>query len=365
MKVYMYIAHLGAGGSERVCVTLANELIRQGNEVHIITLNLKKNAYGHILSEQCILHSLNVQRIRYSLFPLLKLLRKEKPESLIVFSHELLVWINYLKRFRLINTRIIYRHQNNLSMAYDEKTDVSPIVQKVLKANCNIVKRADVVLTQCMEMEKQVVEKLRVKPEKVVNIYNPVSDYVVNKAIALRKDRKKGHHIVAIGRLETQKNMEHMLRAFASLVKEKDMPEATLEIVGEGYEREKLTGLAKELMISEHISMDGVRQDIENVYAGADIVALSSTYEGMPNVLIEAISIGIPAISYDCPSGPSEIIVDGVNGYLAEYMNIDALADAMKRGLTHAWKEEAIRNSARKFSVKEAVDKYIKVLGNE
>ena len=135
MKVYMYIAHMGSGGSERVCVNFANELIRRGHEVHIITLNLEKNAYGHLLSEQCILHSLGVSRIRYSMLPLVKLLRKERPEQIVVFSHELLVWMNYLKKLHLIKCKIILRNQNNLEIAYTEKTEISPVVQKVLKAD--------------------------------------------------------------------------------------------------------------------------------------------------------------------------------------------------------------------------------------
>lgn len=362
MKVYLYIAHLGSGGSERVCVNFANELIHRGHEVHIITLNLDKNAYGHILSGQCILHSLGVSRIRYSFYPLLRLIRKEKPDKIVVFSHELLVWMIYLKNLHLIKTKIILRNQNNLNIAYTEETEISPVVQRFLKSSCRVIQKTDAVIAQCDAMKQQLINDMQIPEQKITCIYNPVSREIVNLAIEKRRNHEKGLHIVMIGRLETQKNTEHLIKAFAMLRQQADLATSTLEIVGEGYEREKLEKLIIELNLCECVTMNGIRKDIENVYADADLIALASTYEGMPNVLIEAISIGIPVVSYNCPVGPAEIIVSDENGYLVPYMDIKELAQRMGQALRKDWNPEQIRKTAEKFSTLHATDQLLQLL---
>lgn len=97
---------------------------------------------------------------------------------------------------------------------------------------------------------------------------------------------------------------------------------------------------------------------MENVYTNADIVALSSDYEGMPNCLIEAIGTGVPIVSYDCPLGPSEIIVNDVNGYLVPFHDIDSLAEHLNMALERDWDKQAIINTCDKFRVSKVAGIY-------
>lgn len=362
MKIYMYIAHMGAGGSERVCVNLANEFIRMGHEVYIITLNMEKHAYEHVLSKECHIHSLGVSRIRYSMFPLWRLLRKEKPEKIMVFSHELLVWLMYLKKLHLVKAKIILRNQNNLEFSYTEKTEVSPMVQKILKANCKIVNQCDGIIAQCEAMKQHLIDSLSVDGKKITTIYNPVSRELGEQVIRVKKSTEEQKQVVMIGRLEPQKNVEHMLHAFEQISKHNK--NIRLRIVGDGYQRKELEELRDSLGLKELVVFEGIRKDIQNVYAEADVIALSSSYEGMPNTLIEGISLGIPVVSYDCPSGPAEIIQDGVNGYLVPYMDVNALAERIDRAVTHLWDETAIKKTADQFNVETVAKQYITMIGN-
>jgi glycosyltransferase involved in cell wall biosynthesis len=91
------------------------------------------------------------------------------------------------------------------------------------------------------------------------------------------------------------------------------------------------------------------------------MVVLSSAYEGMPNCLIEAIGCGVPVVSYDCPLGPAEIIVDGVNGYLVEYQNIEALAKGMEQCLVMNRTDEQIKATAAKFDVSHIAEQYLEL----
>ena len=78
MRLYIYISDLGAGGAERVCVNLANELTNLSHEVHVVVLNLKNDVYSHILDKRIKVHSLEVSRIRYGILPMVRLLQREK-----------------------------------------------------------------------------------------------------------------------------------------------------------------------------------------------------------------------------------------------------------------------------------------------
>ena len=111
--------------------------------------------------------------------------------------------------------------------------------------------------------------------------------------------------------------------------------------------------------LSGCVTFEGVCKNMENIYAKADMIVLSSEYEGMPNCLIEAIGCGIPIVSYDCPIGPREIVVDDVNGYLVKYNDIDQLAEKMEECLKRDWDEESIRKTAEKFDVSYIAKEYI------
>lgn len=134
----------------------------------------------------------------------------------------------------------------------------------------------------------------------------------------------------AIGRLESQKNFPLLLRAFAEFNKE--IQGYKLTIYGEGREREKLENLIKDLGLQNNIELPGRDKDVLNKINSAAAFILSSDYEGMPNALIEAMCMGMPVISTDCPSGgPRELILDSKNGLLVQVNDLNGLADAMKK----------------------------------
>jgi len=164
-----------------------------------------------------------------------------------------------------------------------------------------------------------------------------------------------------IGRLEPQKNVEHMLYAFEQISKHNK--NIKLRIVGDGYQREELEKLRDKLQLQNMVNFEGIRKDIQNVYAEADVIALSSTYEGMPNTLIEGISLGIPVVSYDCPSGPAEIIQEDVNGYLVPYMDVNALTEGLERAIENSWNADNIKKTADKFHVETVAEQYITMIG--
>lgn len=361
MTIHIFIAHMGVGGAERVCVNLANEFCRQGNEVHIAVLNLDNDINTHLLEKSVQVHSLNVSRLRYSAVPMLQYIKTYKPPFLFVFGNEMAVILNKLAKLHLVKTPLIVRVLNNVNISLSKDDHISPIVEQYLKKEQKQLREVAYVIAQCDAMKEMLLENGLVEPQKLSTIYNPVSSMLIEKTTSLRvplaqRDPERMKEIVFIGRIDPQKNLSHLLQAFAR-VHEKD-PKTRLRLIGDGNVTEQMKELAMTLIISDVISFEGIRKDMENVYAAADVVALSSEYEGMPNCLIEAIGCGIPIVSYDCPLGPKEIVENNVNGYLVTYNNIDELAERLSEALHRDWNEETIRKSAMKFDVTHIASQY-------
>jgi glycosyltransferase involved in cell wall biosynthesis len=141
------------------------------------------------------------------------------------------------------------------------------------------------------------------------------------------KDDRDKKTIVAMGRMRHQKGFDLLLKAFASC----SNPEWRLVIFGEGQERKGFELLIRELGLEGKVFMPGVVKDSMSLLKQADLFVMSSRFEGFPNALLEAMACGLPVISFDCPSGPGEIIRNGVDGLLVAPEDVNAMADAMKR----------------------------------
>lgn len=169
--------------------------------------------------------------------------------------------------------------------------------------------------------------------------------------------------VIAVGRLTEQKNFEALINIWSD-IKEKNL-NWTLRIIGDGPLKEELLSQIKKLNLEDVIELKSFNNNIENEYYKADILAMTSIYEGFGLVLVEAQSCGIPTIAFDCPTGPRNIINDGKDGYLIENRNteqfIKKLDDLMNNNEMR-WKmgDNAFENSKR-FDVETITEKWIKL----
>ena len=159
--------------------------------------------------------------------------------------------------------------------------------------------------------------------EKLKIILNPLNTELTNKR---NLDISKENIILNIGRLDYQKNQDLLIRAFAKT----NYKDWKLIILGEGKKKDDYIKLINQLGLSNHVMLLGNVEDVWNYYNKARIFAFTSRFEGFPNALTEAMYFGLPCISTDCPSGPSELINDGVNGFLIPIEDQDLLEQKLQ-----------------------------------
>jgi len=168
--------------------------------------------------------------------------------------------------------------------------------------------------------------------------------------------------ILAAGRLHPQKDFTTLLHAFAWL---RQARAARLLILGEGKERQALERSAREWGVSEDVAMPGYAENPFAYMRRARVFALSSRYEGLPGVLIQALACGCPSVSTDCPSGPREILQDGRLGPLVPVGDAEALAQAISSCLDAPVPRDVLREGVAQYAVAAATDAYLGALLGE
>jgi glycosyltransferase involved in cell wall biosynthesis len=184
-------------------------------------------------------------------------------------------------------------------------------------------------------MQHDLITNFRIPPHKVQQIYNPLPLAWIRQHAQVPVQHPwfaagQPPVILGVGRLERAKDFATLIRAFAKVRAEQ---EARLMILGEGSMRLQLEMLVRQLGLSECVALPGFDPNPFRYMARAKVFAMSSIYEGFPNVLVQALACGCPVVSTDCPSGPSEILNSGAYGYLVPVGDVDALAASILKTL--------------------------------
>ena len=231
--------------------------------------------------------------------------------------------------------------------------------------------QADVIVAVSQELRDNLAAVTNIPRERIRAIYNPVVGPEVLEGAAAPiphpwLEPGEPPVILAVGRLSTQKDYPTLVRAFA-MVRAKR--QARLIILGAGRDehkteqrREEIAQLARELGVGEDVDAAGFTANPYAYMARSALLALSSLYEGLPAVLIQAMACGCPVVSTDCPTGPREILDDGRYGPLVPVSDVPALAGAMESVLANPPDKALLRHRAQDFTADRAVDSYLEAL---
>lgn len=302
MKIYFIINSLSnRSGSERVACILANKLVEEINyDITILNRDANFDEVAYSLDSRIKVKKIPGSQLNFY-SSLANTIKHERPDVVVVHNMGKLSLLCSL--IPNIKKLVILEH-----VSYISRPKYVQWLSKILYKNVDQV----VTLTHRDKLSFDAFHS----DVAVIPNFSPFSVTI--------KDNFNQKQIVSIGRLTDQKNYLHLLKAWEKIFHQ--LPEWKLCIYGEGEHKNLLIDYinAKQLL---NVYLKGATSDVQHVYESSVFFVMSSKYEGLPMVLIEAQSFGLPIISYDCPNGPSDIIYDEMNGYLVDNQNIDELAN--------------------------------------
>jgi glycosyltransferase involved in cell wall biosynthesis len=199
--------------------------------------------------------------------------------------------------------------------------------------------------------------------ERLITVFNPVRASSSVPTLPQTDDvawwRTARHMLVTAGRLIEQKDHATLLRAMALLPRSVD---AKLLILGEGPERDNLEGLIHTLDLRDRVRLGGFTHAVPSFLQSASLLVMSSRWEGLPVILCEALLQGVPIVSTDCPSGPSEILDGGRFGRLVPVQDPAALATGIVAELDTARDRQALQDRGDLFSPRRAAERYLQLI---
>ena len=330
-RLAIFAPSMAQGGAERGALKLAEGLTQRGFEVDLVLAAAEGPRLPEVSPDVRIV-DLRARRVLTSLPGLMTYLRRERPLALTSYlDHANVIALTACRLVRY-GGRVLVVEQNTLSEAAKHgKSRRDRLMPRIVRA---VYPRADYVVGVSEGVVDDLARFTSLPAEKLKVVFNPI----VTPDLKERAKEPVEHPwfsdgskvFIAVGRLRPQKDFRTLLQAFSRV---RATRPARLLILGEGPERSELEDLVRELDIADDVSLPG---SVENPYAylsRAVAFVLSSRWEGLPTVLIEALACGLPVIATDCPSGPKEILAGGRYGKLVRVNAVEDLAAAMEAAL--------------------------------
>jgi len=351
-NILLIIDSMGIGGAEKVTLTLAQGFINEGYNVdlivcdNIIEFDIPNNIRLHILDFKKSF--MDYTRYSRKLHNMVDDIKNKNNKNFDLILVELQKATRLMKNYKHPN--IYFTVQSTLSQsAFKNRIGLRLYLkrknlQKIYN-NLNIITCSD-------GIRKDLINIIGINPKSIQTIFNPVDIDEINKLSLKNSPINQNDYIVHIGRFAKVKRHDILIKAFA-----KSNINTKLVLVGDGEEKENIITLIKELKIEDKIILTGFQKNPYPILKNAKLFVLSSEYEGLPTVLIEALALNTLIISTNCKSGPNEIMTNELHKYLTEVNNIEKLSNMMIKVFNKPYQipDTAINN----FTLTVIIKKYI------
>jgi glycosyltransferase involved in cell wall biosynthesis len=361
--IALYMRALYNGGTEQVMVNLAGEFQRRG--LAVVFLVDMHNAYSPFIARLppgVEYVSLDAKGPFARFRKLRDFLKQRSPHALIAAGYYPNIIAILARRRARVATRVIVTEHNSptvirqLSAPWQARRWFSLFAKALYP-------QAHGIVAVSQGTAHDLAQEIGLAPHRITTIYNPVIEDALIKAASEPipdpwfQDASTPV-VLAIGRLEPQKNYASLIRAIAIVNKSRP---CRLLILGEGSERAILTKQIEAMQLSEIVRLGGFAENPHMYTARASMLVLSSVWEGLSCVLIEALALGTPAVATNCPFGPAEVLKNGRYGTLVPVDDDDALAKAILRNLS-CDRVEVDQEWLAQFTTRHSADKYLRLI---
>lgn len=341
-SIAIFLRSLHGGGAERVIVNLVRGFAEQGIKMDLVLLKAEGTYLSQVSKEVRII-DFNASKFdrgkkwrlptsfqsTSSLPKLINYLQQEQPKVLLSathFTNEIAILAKHLSR---TSTRVIVSEHTTVSV---EAKRVEQISARLIPLTSRIFYPwADGIVAVSQGVAKDLANVTKLPKERIQTIYNPV----ITPELLLMAKEPLDHPwfangeppvILGVGRFVKQKDFPTLIKAFAEVRKVRP---ARLMILGGGRERSHLESLVRELNLENDVALLNFVKNPFAYMARATVFVLSSAWEGLPTVLIEAMAVGTTVVATNCPSGSDEILANGKYGFLVPVGDSSAIAQAI------------------------------------
>lgn len=361
-RIAVFVSFSGHGGVERMMTNLLRGLVARGVTVDLL---LVKAAGAHL---EALPAGVNVIPLGSAhnltcIIPLARYLRRTRPAVLLAAKDRAGKAALLARRLARTSTRLVIRIGTTVSAALEGRSRLKR--WSWFMSMRRFYPRADAIVAVSQGVADDITGITGLAAPKLQVIPNPVVTPELDVRAAEPVDhpwfakRDDSPIIIGAGRFTRQKDFPTLLRAFARV---RTGRACRLMLLGDGREREACRELARTLGVENDVALPGFVSNPSAYMAKAQLFVLSSRWEGSPNVLTEALALGVPVAATDCPSGPREILRDGEYGPLVAVGDSDALAAAMERVLDNPPPAAVLREAVAEFTLANSTDRYLRVL---
>ena len=348
MNILFIVPSLVAGGAERQAIYLMRGLLKRGFVISLLVFDPIGELFDEIPDGIKVYLSKShksgnpFRNPLKVLWEIIRVIHRENPD--IIYSRHWPTKTPTAFAGRLLGKKVVLSEANNLIlyMVYNNTGRISSFLKNIACRLADKIVAVSQGVADCLEQLFNINSNIMV-------IHNGFDlEMIKNKSSEETSHRwfnEEEPIVVAVGRLVNQKGFSFLLEAI-ELVNRKSP--TRLIIIGDGELRAKLEKQAEEIAIKDKVDFIGIRKNPFAYMARCDLFVLSSLFEGFPNVLVEAMALGLPVISTNCPYGPCDIIEDGENGILVPVGDTQAISEAILRVLEDGQLKEKLRVAAKR-----------------
>ena len=358
----IFISFSGQGGVERMVLNLLPAFADSGVTVDLLTLRADP-ALERELPLGIRHRPLKVRHSLLAVPALVNYLRRERPTAFLAVKDRAIRSAALACRLAHSDTRLVGRLGTHLSTALAEQHPLNRLLRQWPMRW--LYPRVDRIVAVSQGVADDTVATSGLSADRIVVIRNPVITPRLTELALEPVDHRWFNEdgppvVLGVGRLTRQKDFLTLIRAVAEV---RRVRRVRLMILGEGRDRAELDDLAIELGFGADFELPGFVANPYAYMARASVFALSSAWEGSPNVLTEAMALGTPVVATDCPSGPDEILAGGRYGPLVPVGDVQAFADALLDTLSSPLSSELLQSAVEAYRLETSATAYLTTLG--
>lgn len=326
-RILFVLPSLRGGGAERVTITLLGRLDRARFEPHLAVVE-KAGAYLEDVPRDVPVHDLRASRVRYALPALIRLIWKLRPRAILATLFELNLALLAAKPLLPRDTRLLVREATVVSRDLTQAKRCPGCWRWLCR---HLYPRADAIVCVADFVLEDLAEQLRVPRSRMRRIYNPVDLERIRRRARQPTGENPyagpGPHLVAAGRLSEEKGLDILLEALRRA--RQVLPTADLVVLGEGPLEAELRSQRDRLGLGDAVRLAGFQPNPYPYFQHADLMVLASRYEGLPNVILEALALGTAVVAAGCPGGVREMLAGCPAAWLVPPEDPKLLAEAL------------------------------------